>query len=253
MAVEFEGVAQQRYATQHLMQAFKLFNLIGKGSGLIEFHEYFTRDPYYRLVVNKEGLAKVVDDWWNTIRLTFNKLEVLYDEEMQGWYNTYEYNPKKGETEWKINFGKKRLDEWMFSDEVLNLDMNRRMGETDQKKRERWRARNAFPYFIGKELLVHRKWDSQAYRYSYEMVEAIEEFFRQHPLEIEVIDKNGKTDVEVIKGFFDKYEWKQIAKMGKATLLDFTMDDIGMTAPALGLGMLFKGFSKFIEVTAKGA
>lgn len=266
---DFAGRAQTQFVVNHLASAYKLYNYLQKEHG-IDFEKFLHYDDTGRVIIDPKARDEISEGIWKALRYGYDMLDFLYHEDSRGW--------TKNEAGTLV-FKTQSLEERMFNEEVLKMGMYEREIEVDGidketgkkiKKKEgvfkdsyrsvpkgengetkevlKHRSRDMLAYLVAKDLMIHRKWSTNELRYSYEMVELIESFFRNMPLEV----KEGDSHEGVLtRSLFNRDEWKKIARTGHATYGGIFLENVAFTGGDMLAEGGLVGLKTFIQTLFK--
>lgn len=249
---DFQGAAETNYFENHYMNGFSFYDFLMKTHGF-QMDQWVKLDQYGRVVVDKEKADQIFKPLYKNLRYTYDLGQALLGKKVRTWEKEYTVN-KEGAVKSELVYKSLTIDEILFGEEVRNLRMHDRPNFTDSQKRD-FRARNVLAYLIGKEMLAHRKWDSDVTRWGFEQMEHVEGYLKN--LEMQVIEetiekgkRKGEHDIRVVSRFFSDHEWEQIAKMGHSTFWEL-MREILLTNGLMALvGGAWETGEEFVEQVA---
>ncbi len=183
---------------------------------------------------------------WKYLRYAFDQQEFDMEQEIRDWYKEYYRDPKDGKMKSRLKFGSKKLKNYLFSDEVLNIGVLKDEFYVEDIKRGRV-SRLVFADLIRREIEAHREWGSSYGYWSIAEIEKMEDFFYQFSQEVEEDKKRGRSRTKVTRSFFTPKEWDEILKAANSPYWRMYTEQFIIQSAAGTLGGFLKAFLAFIR------
>jgi hypothetical protein len=274
---EFKGNASRKFVEDHLMNAWQVYKWAIEGQGF-NFSSMLGLDATGASVINQSEVNRLFRGFWKNLRYCYDMQDFAYGNEVRTWWK------ENGE----LKFGVKKIEETMFDDEILGLKMyndkvekkGKRKGERQEddkrklhemgfmpKRKEngdiekdkdgntiydfdhrRRIARDVFAWLLAKHIEQHVYKLSGNRKYSSVSLERIKDFFTTYPFGLE---EYGDHEIKAMAFFFTNDEFKEILKLGHASLWRVMLVEDSQEATGTFFEVIGSFFKEFFKALLK--
>jgi hypothetical protein len=212
----------------------------------LNMSSFLKTDSRGYLVFDHKAAAEIMGGIWKYLRYAFDQQRFDMEHEIRDWYKEYYRDPKDGKMKSRLRFGSKKLKNYLFSDEVLNIGVVKDKFYMEDIKEGRV-SRLIFADLIRREIEAHRQWGSSYGYWSIAEIEKMEDFFYQFSQEVEEDKRRGRSRTKVTRSFFTPDEWDAILEAANSPYWRMYAEQFIVQSAAGTLGGFLKAFLVFIK------